>query len=277
MRISSIWHYHISTSWRSLALLSAIVLAVFIAILLMMTPFMAAVSTHGVSIGTGEVIVSNTEMNKPTLSEPFGTSSTIYTIFMIVFASISITADRRYLLSNNVTRYEFILGTFASVITMAVLLTGIEFVLDLIIRIVTYSLGFTIRGMVWTPQLVMFSASHYVPDLIAGIGNLIAMAGALTLIVLLFARWKKTCITLCVLGILLPIVMINFLPANWLDWLLENAASVYKWLSAFLEQNQWLFLIGASWYHVLIQQTIVGAALYGLSYLVIRRLPVRTK
>ena len=80
-----------------------------------------------------------------------------------------------------------------------------------------------------------------------------------------------------VLGVLLPVMLTNFLPANWQQWLISNASYVIESVIDFFSEYQWLFLIDVPAWRVLLQQTITGALLYGISYLVIRRLPVRTK
>ena len=277
MRIGGIWRYHIASRWRAMALLSAITLVMFIGILLLMMPHMADTFSQAIHLGNGEVTITQTELNKPRLNEPFGTTGSIYVAFMLVFAVSSITKDRRYLLSNSVARYEFIAGTFLGSVTMAVLLTAIQYVLDLICRAVTCALGFQISGMAWSAQLILLSTRDYLPSLISQMGNMIALAGFWTLAILLFARWKKTCIALCVLGVLLPVMLTNFLPANWQQWLISNASYVIERVIDFFSEYQWLFLIDVPAWRVLLQQTITGALLYGISYLVIRRLPVRTK
>lgn len=277
MRIGGIWQYHAKTSWRALALMSAIVLVLFVGILVIMMPQMAVTVSSEVSIGTNNVTLSSTELNKPSLGAPFGTSSSIYIAFMLIFALTAMTTDRKYLLSNNVSRHEFIIGTFLSIVTMAAALTAIQYVLDLLCRIATYAMGFQIRGMVWSPKLILLSTKDYLPSLMSQLGNMIAMSGAWSLIVLLFTRWKKTCIAVMVMMILLPTMMVSFLPANWLEWVIENAAYVLDNVMEFFRAHKWIFLVDVPAWHVLIQQTMVGAIMYALSYLVIRKLPVRSK
>lgn len=277
MRTGGIWRYHMATSWRSLAMLSVIVLVVFIGLLALMMPYTASTITQEVNMGTGSVVVTQAELDKPRLSEPFGTSGMIYSVFMLVFACTSITADRRYLLSNNVTRYEFMLGTFLAAVTMSAALTSVQYVLDLLCRIATYAMGFQLTNMVWSPRLIWLSTSDYLPALISQMGNLVALAGFWTLTILLFARWKKTCIALCVMAVLLPVMLANFLPANWLEWVLKNASYVVEKLAEFFSAHKDLFLIDVPAWRVLFQQTAVGALMYAIGYLVIRRLPVRTK
>ena len=277
MRIGGIWRYHMRTSWRSLTLIGVIVLVLFMAVLVFMSPYMAETLSEAVHLGTDEVVVTRTELNKPMLTSPFGTNGFIYAVYMIVYTITSMMSDRRYLLSNNVTRYEFMIGSYLSAATMAGLLVCMQYVIDLICRIATYLMGFQIGGMVWTPQLILCSTADYLPSLVAQIGNLIAVSGTWTLIVLLFARWKKLCIALCVLALLLPVMLVNFLPANWTEWLLNNAAYVYQQLMDFFARNKWLFLVDVPAWQVLLQQTVAGALMYGIGYLAIRKMPVRTK
>lgn len=277
MRVGGIWRYYLSTSWRSLALLSAVVAVIYVVILVFMMPYMAVSMTSQVNIGTGEVIVSRTELNKPSLNTPFGTSSTIYAIYMLCFALSAVRAERRYLLSNNLTRYEYMLGTYAASATMAVLLVAIRYVLDLICRAATYIMGFTISGKVWSPQLILASTSDYLPALAADIGSLLLVAGLTALVALLFIRWKKTCIALLVLIMALPFLLRSFLPVNWQTWLLEHANEVIEWLIKSYDKYKWLFMVGVPAWQALLQQALVGTALFGVSYLVVRRLPVRSK
>ena len=277
MRIGGIWQYHARTSWRALALMSAIVLVLFVGILVVMMPYMAGTVSSEINIGTNNVTLSTTEFNKPSLGAPFGTSGSIYIAFMWVFTLTAMTTDRKYLLSNNVSRHEFIIGTFLSIVTMAAVLTATQYVLDLLCRIATYAMGFQIRGMAWSPKLILLSTKDYLPSLMSQMGNMIAMSGTWGLIVLLFTRWKKSCIAVLVLMLLLPTMMVSFLPANWLEWVIENAAYVLESMLEFFREHKWLFLIDVPAWQVLVQQTTVGAIMYALSYLVIRKLPVRSK
>ena len=91
-------------------------------------------------------------------------------------------------------------------------------------------------------------------------------------------RTKKVhwCIS-CVLAMLLPVMLVNFLPANWTEWLLNNAAYVYQQMMDFFARNKWLFLVDVPAWQVLLQQTVAGALMYGIGYLAIRKMPVRTK
>lgn len=277
MRIGGIWRYYMSTRWRTLALLSAMGVVVYLAILVFMMPYMAVSMTSQVNLGSGEVIISHTELNKPSLNTPFGTSGSVYSIFMLYFALCTMRSERRYLLSNNLTRYEFMLGTYAASVTMAVLLVAIRYVLDLICRIATYCLGFTINRMVWSPQLILMSTADYLPALVADMGSLILLAGVATLISLLFTRWKKTCIALMVLVMAMPFLLRSFLPVNWQNLLIEHASEVIQWLIDSFDKYKWLFMIDVPAWQALLQQALIGTVLYAVSYLVIRRLPVRTK
>ena len=277
MRIGGIWRYYMATTWRSVALLSAIVAVVFLAILVFMMPHMAVSVTSQINLGAGEVIVSRTELNKPALSTPFGTSGLIYFIFMLCFALTTMCSERRYLLSNNLTRYEFMLGTYVSSLTIAVALTAVRYIIDLICRAATYFMGFTISGMVWTPQLILASTSNYLTSLLVDMGGLVMLAGAATLVSLLFTRWKKTCIALMVLMMALPFLMTSFLPVNWQNWLIEHSSEVIQWLVESFDKYKWLFMIDVPAWQALLQQLIAGTLMYAISYLVVRRLPVRTR
>ena len=141
MRIDGIWRYHMRTSWRSLTLIGVIVLVLFMAVLVFMSPYMAETLSEAVHLGTDEVVVTRTELNKPMLTSPFGTNGFIYAVYMIVYTITSMMSDRRYLLSNNVTRYEFMIGSYLSAATMAGLLVCMQYVIDLICRIATYFYG----------------------------------------------------------------------------------------------------------------------------------------
>lgn len=277
MRLAGIWRFYMSSYRRTLIFLSAVGLIIYLAILVFMMPYMAVSMTSQVNIGTGEVIISHTELNKPSLNTPFGTSGSLYSIFMLYFALCTMRAERRYLLSNNLTRYEFMLGTYASSVTMAVVLVAIRYLLDLICRVATYLLGFTINNMVWSPQLIFMSTSDYLPALASDIGGLVMLAGITTLIALLFIRWKKTCIAILVLMMALPFLLRSFLPVNWQSWLLENINLVVEWLIKSFDKYKWLFMIDVPAWQALLQQLLTGTALYAISYLVVRRLPVRTR
>lgn len=277
MRTLGIWRYHMASSRRSLALLGGVVLAASIALLMFMMPYMADTMVQVVPFGGADVVVTRTEANKPSLNEPFGTSGAIYAIYMAVFACTLMTSDRRYMLSNNVSRYELMLASFLSTCSMAIILTALQYVLDLLCRLATYLLGFQIYGMVWSPQLILASTADYLPALMAQVGNMIAAGSAIALVLLLFARWKKLCVALCVCAVLLPVMLANFLPANWLDWVIENASYVIERLYEFFRAHKDIFLVGVPAWRVLLQQTLTGAVLYAAAYLVIRRLPVRIK
>lgn len=277
MRISSVIRYHALTSKRSLLLMSALILIAFIGILICMQQFAAYTTVQTIYLGANEITITNSSAGKPSLGSPFGTPGFIYILYMLAFAYHAITSDRRYLLSNNLTRYEFIAGTFLSAVGMALTLTGIQYILDLICRTATWLMGFSIRGMKWTPKLIFCSTNDYLPALISQLGNMIYMAGSITLIVLLFTRWKKTCIALILASMLLPVMLASFLPLNWQNWIVENIGYVVNQAIKFFDKYKWLFLIDMPAHYVLLQQSILGAVMYGISYLVIRRLPVRTK
>lgn len=277
MRIGGIWRFYMSSYRRTLMFLSAVGIVVYLAILVFMMPYMAVSMTSEVNLGNNEVIISHTEINKPSLNTPFGTSGSLYSIFMLFFALNTMRAERRYLLSNNLTRYEFMLGTYAASVTMAVMLVVIRYLIDLICRIATYFMGFTINMMVWSPQLIFLSTSDYLPALVSEIGSLILLAGVATIIMLLFTRWKKTCIAMMVLMMALPFLLRSFLPVNWQSWLLENANLVIEWLVKSFDRYKWLFMIDIPAWQALLQQLLMGTVLYALSYLIVRRLPVRTR
>ena len=277
MRIKSICAYYFGRHRKRVLLFSVIVALLFSAILVTMMPFMGDVKNALLRIGDEDVVIVEAEHDKPLLTNTFGTSSFLFFCYTLLFAVKSAGEDRRYLLSNNITRWEYVAGSACSALGLAVALTALRYVIDLLIRLLTLALGFTIYGKVWNAQLVLLGDPWYMEDLLGMPGALLRFCAFATLGVLLFTRWKRTCIVIVVLIILGPIVATSFLPEDLSQWVLSHLDKVVGWIQKLINWYNDITSAKAQLWAGLLVNLLEGAGMYGLCYIVVRRMAVRSK
>ena len=234
--------------------------------------------TFGVVITETGQYVENVEyygMAQYNNPETFG--NTIFLTWCLIALSISFAGKyRRFFISLSVSRYELLIGNFLHLVSLAALFTVAAWLIPFLSRLVLLSTGFRFAQGVSTREIILGSSKNVLFDGIRIFCEFVLAIGIGTFVGYLFVRWWKIILVLMGTGVVMLIVVAS---QHALGRNMELLTRFIIWLQDWMSTSLLPFLKSVlrapiTW-RSLLYYFLTGVVFTGLSYPILRRMPVK--